>query len=689
MVSCVWQSSNSLEPISVISKHLNAVRGARELARRTRAAFARGQERTALKRLASEPVHLNTQFATLTSTALLEHFRNRRPRFFLGFESLSTGSLQPTLFPEQTSQLLEAAAILCSSETVEWLKDPVSEKIWPLDYHSDISFQTHDGSDIRSLWEINRLNHFITLGRAFAVTRDEAYAVKLFSDFDSWLEQNPLGRGPNWNCAMEVALRAVNLLAAFTLCRQAQCFTEERLLKWLQSLEQHGGHIERNLEFSYLGTTNHYLTDIVGLLWIGLVLPELNSADKWRNWAFQQLLNEMDKQVLPDGADYECATGYHRYALELFLYSFILCRQHQIEIEMKYWQKLRAMLHFVKSYLRPDGSAPLIGDSDGSQLLPIAPRQSDQHSYVLGVGALATADDRFAIGPITEEILWLFGESGVSDFKALCLSDSQIESQQFPAAGICVLRQDDLYLLFNAARHLRAGRSSHRHNDALSIEVYACGRAFIVDPGTYVYGANLAARHAFRSTAYHSTIQVDDSEQSTIHLLRPFHFGNEAKPAITHWESTIDIDRVSGMHVGYERLTGKVRHERRIDFYKRERWWLIEDRITGRGAHKITTRFHFADGLEILESKGSVSAVDETLGVKLLIIALDGDHEPELEPQFVSRQYGSRFPSLTGTWKNKLNLPGTLRWALVPIWGDEDEQTRRLAVARDLAKIVI
>ena len=689
MVSCVWQSSNSLDPISVTSKHVNAIRAARELARRTRAAFARGQERAALERLTNEPVHLNAQFAALTPTALLEHFRNRLPRFFSGFESSSTGSLQQTLFPDQTRQLLESATNYRFSEGVDWLKDPVSKRTWPLNFHSELSLQNHDGSDIRSLWEVNRLNHFITLGRAFAITRDEAYAKKLFDDFDSWLEQNPLGRGPNWNCAMEVALRAVNLLAAFTLCRHAQSFTEEQLFRWLQSLEQHGAHIERNLEFSYLGTTNHYLTDVVGLLWLGLVLPEITKADEWCEWSLQQLLNEMDKQVLPDGADYECATGYHRYALELFLYSFILCRQHQIEIDTKYWQKLKAMLHFVKSYLRPDGSAPLIGDSDGSQLLPITSHQSDQHSYVLGIGAVATADDRFVIGPITEEILWLNGESGVSDFKELRLNEGRVESQRFPAASICVLRQDHLYLLFNAARHLRAGRSSHRHNDALSIEVSACGRAFIVDPGTYVYGADLAARHAFRSTSYHSTIQVDDEEQSTIHLLRPFQFGNEARPAITHWESTIDIDRVAGLHVGYERLPGKVRHERWIDFYKGERWWLIEDRITGRGEHEITTRFHFADGLEVTNSKGSVSALDETLGAKLLIIALDGEHEPELEQQFVSRQYGSRLPSVTATWNSKLNLPCSLRWALVPICRDEDEQTRRLAVARDLAKIVI
>ena len=50
----------------------------------------------------------------------------------------------------------------------------------------------------------------------------------------------------------------------------------------LAVFEQHGAHIRRNLEFSYLATSNHYLSDIAGLLWLGIMLPELNAARGWR-----------------------------------------------------------------------------------------------------------------------------------------------------------------------------------------------------------------------------------------------------------------------------------------------------------------------------------------------------------------------------------------------------------------------
>ena len=49
-----------------------------------------------------------------------------------------------------------------------------------------------------------------------------------------------------------------------------------------------------------------------------------------------------------------------------------------------------------------------------------------------------------------------------------------------------MMRDDDLYLCFNTGRAGIQGRGSHGHNDALSIEISAGGRAFIRRPGTYV-----------------------------------------------------------------------------------------------------------------------------------------------------------------------------------------------------------
>jgi len=310
------------------------------------------------------------------------------------------------LLPDETGSLLSAAGQILNEhswpllgfglkhfgEQIEWCRDPLSGYVWQLDYHRDIQLIRGDGSDVRVLWEVNRLGHLLTMACAYAVGGDERFSEECFKQLQSWAQQNPYGRGINWACAMEVALRSMNLLAVFELLKHSPHFTPETLSLFLKLFHQHGTYITDNLEFSHIATSNHYLSDLAGLLWLGIMLPELRDSESWCDFASTELLREMDKQVLPDGADFESSTGYHRFVLELFLYSFILCRENDVEIPTEYWEKLHQMLRYMRAYMRPDGLAPLIGDSDGGQVFPICRRRADDLAHVLAVGAVAFKD---------------------------------------------------------------------------------------------------------------------------------------------------------------------------------------------------------------------------------------------------------------------------------------------------------
>ena len=607
--------------MSVLSKLKRAVRGevkpttvALEVLRRTRVSFSRQKEERSLEIVANRKARLRDRFAHMNDDQLLAHFRDRNaPNFFPGFRDPTTAKTQQLRFPGETTELIKSAGRICDEhcwpllgygekyfgEEIQWRRDPISGYVSPLVYHRDVELIRNDGSDVRVLWELNRLGHLLTLGRAYAVTRDEKLATEFLKQVRSWSDQNPFGHGPNWNCAMEVALRAINLLASFELFRQSRKLTGESLSHLLALFDQHGTYIRGNLEFSYIATSNHYFSDVVGLLWLGIMLPELHDADDWREFGFREMLREMDKQILPDGADFESSTGYHRFVLELILYSFLLCRLNKIEIPDAYWQRLRRMLEYVRSYIRPDGLAPLIGDTDGGQVLPLRQRAANDHAYVLPAGAVAFNDPLLKCVGASEELLWLLGEPGLSAFDSLPQNVQETRSVSFPDAGLHILRHDDLYLCFSATDAGLNGRGSHAHNDALSIEVSACGRAFLVDPGTFVYTGDLSARHKFRSTAFHSTIQVDDEEQNTTNANTPFVIGDEAHPAVTLWETGADFDRVIAEHNGYRRLPNPVTHRRTVTFNKNERWWLIDDELIGNGENNLSIRFHFDAGLDV------------------------------------------------------------------------------------------
>jgi hypothetical protein len=735
-----------IELAALVVDTRNALNG--DLRRGVNAGLLRRREQKQLAQLNRQHARLTPEFTRRSRAQLLEHFRARSsPKFFPGFaDPIKTASVQKELFPRETGQLLVAAERIADvhcwsllgfgdkcfgAPEINWTRDPLSGADWPLDYHADVNLFRGDGSDARVLWELNRLSQLITLGRAYVVMSEARPSGKAHSDgaellsseflrqVRSWRSQNPVGRGANWSCAMEVSLRAMNLLAAFALFLSSPRLDEDALAELLMMFDQHGAHIRRNLEYSHIATSNHYMCDVAGLLWLGIMLPELQDARAWRKFGLRELLGELDKQVLPDGADSESSSAYHRLKLELLLYSFLLCRENGIEIDEKHWRKLRAMAAYTRAYLRPDEQAPLIGDSDSGQILPIVKRAGDDHAYVVAIAdtlfgthasgvqhaggmrtvhtniqqharavhtnveqharAVHTNIQQHAGGVRTEEVLWILGEQGVRDYESLSVAPG-VESQAFPDAGIYILRHDDLYLLFNASGCGLNGRGSHGHNDALSVEVSAFKTAFIVDPGSYVYTADLHERHLFRSTAYHSTVQIDDVEQNTTDEKTPFVMGDEAHPRIVKWETNAEFDFVIAEHDGYQRLAQPVTHRRSVRFDRQNRFWLIEDEFSGVGMHHLDMRFHFNAGLEVSADNNAAVARDPHNGARLLIQTLDLEKAPRLEKQFTSRDYGEKEASQAANWPVDTAVPRTLRWLLLPLSAGEDARERLVEI---------
>jgi hypothetical protein len=711
------------QTLSITRKIKRALRGqvsaraaSLEAGRRVGVALRRRRERALLggdvdgrgTSRAAPGARLAHDFARMSGAELLAHFRLRAtPRFFAGLEKLGTagrGGVPPAggvaaLTGERVAALKDEAREVSAHRwpllgygtlefgaEVDWLRDPVSGARWPLQFHGDVALVRGDGSDVRVLWELNRLGHLLTLARAFALTSDEAFAEEFFAQVEGWRAQNPAGFGPNWACAMEVSLRAINLLACLQLLRRSRALDERRLASVLALFDEHGRHVRRNLEFSYIATGNHYLSDVAGLFWLGLLLPELREAAAWRAFGLRELLREMDKQILADGADCESSTGYQRFVTEIFLYSFLLCRANSVEVEERYWRKLRSMLEYVRAYLRPDGRAPLVGDADGGRVLALARRGSDDHAYLLGVGAAAFGEPRFKpYAEAPEEVFWLLGAEGVSAYEGLETTGARAAtSALFEHAGACVLREGDLYMMLNASGTGLSGRGAHGHNDALSVEVSARGVSFVSDPGTYVYTADARARQLFRSTAYHSTVSVDGAEQNSIDEDAPFQIGDEARPRVVAWESDSARDTAVAEHYGYERLpAGPVTHRRAVTFDKREGFWLVEDTLRGSGIHDFKFVFHAAPGRGAgLIDDSTVEINDAATGARLLIASLDSLPGVKLEPRWSSRDYGSKVETVAACWTLRAPAPLESRWLLAPVGAGEDAAARLELVAR-------
>lgn len=671
-----------------------------EAARRARAALARRRERAFVGETGGAllPPRLLPPYAGLSPTLLLEHFRTRSaPAFPQGLEEAGGRAFREVLadrFPGEGPALAREArdvieggrwpllgfGVLEFGREPDWLRDPASGARWPLRYHGDLELVRGDGGDVRVLWELNRLGHLVTLARAFAATGDEEFAAEALRQACHWRESNPLGLGPNWACAMEVALRAVNLLASFRLLLRSSALDEGGLAFFLALLAEHGAHVRRNLEYSHVRTSNHYLSDVAGLFWLGVCLPELEGARAWRDFGRRELRREMGKQVLADGADAEASTGYHRFVTELFLCSFALARRNGVDLGPDFGAGLRSMLAYARTYLRPDGRAPLVGDADGGRFLDLSRRAADDHGYLLALGAAAFGEASLRPeGEAPPELLWLLGREGLSGFDGLPPAPAPA-SRAFPEAGTYVLRDADLYLLLNGCGAGLGGRGSHGHNDKLSIEVSARGHSFVRDPGTFVYTADTRERQRFRSTAYHSTVEVDGAEQAETHEGLPFVIGDESRPRLVRWESGGARDLAVVEHGGYARLAGgPVIHRRAVLFDKNARLWIVEDSLAGRGRHAFRFRLHFAPGVEAAGWLGRAGGACAKIGgASLLVVPLErlGGAAPEFEPRWCSTDYGAKARTVAACWAVEAEAPLLVRWALVPVGAGESEAER-------------
>ncbi len=566
---------------------------------------------------------------------------------------------------------------------IDWHADPATGARWPFNHHTRVPYKIGHAADVRAVWELNRLQHFTTLGRAYLLTGDESYTEEFLIQLASWYEENPPNFGVNWMVAMEAAIRAINIIAALEMFRASPNMTDQAIELILKLLLAHAQFIRSHLEFSYRTSSNHYLSNLTGLFAIGMVLPCFKESVGWVNYSAPRLLSEMGKQVTSDGVDYEGTIGYHRLVLEMFLTFFAMSRESRIELPVECWGRLESMFDFVRHYLKPDQTAPVIGDSDDGRLIRFKERPPVDHSYLMPIAAVLFENDIFKqSNRIDEEALWWFGEAGHDTFEGLEISEIGPVSQAFPNSQIYIQREGPLYAIIDCGDHGAGGRGSHAHSDALSFEVYAFDRTFLRDPGTFVYNASERWRNRFRSTAYHNTVQVDGRDISPIMPGHLFALGRNVRPQVYRWESTDEQDVLDAAHYGYTRLDEPVTHRRVMTFDKREGYWIIEDYFTGSGTHQFEFFFNFDYGLDVNLAPDLRITATGARAAMAIIPASQHGFEAKFATRWVSLNYGTRVRASGIIYRLYAGVPFENVTLIVPYRLGEEARVERIAGAR-------
>lgn len=619
---------------------------------------------------------------------------------------------------------------------IDWHIDFKSKHRWPVEHYSRLTIvDPKGGFDVKIPWELSRFHHGVRLGQAYLYTVNEEYAKELIAQLSQWIKTNPYEFGVNWVGPMDVAIRAVNWVWAVFAILESESLTESFLAQWLASLEKHGEYLAKHLEDGW-PRTNHLIANLVGLAYLGILFPEFKDAAKWKETALKRLWEEVERQIYADGLDYEASISYHRLVTEMVLSVVALCLVNSIEVPDIIRVRLREMLDAIMYYTQPDGFAPAIGDADDGRLHVLSAHRDPlrkvwDHRHLLALGSLVLEREMpewagfidptergwsIAAGSEWQDAFWFFASDAAARYsdvltrttarpegvgpddwvkiseglrvRARALSKEPLRttelhgSREFEAGGLYIMRHQGHQMVIDAGDVGQAGAGGHAHNDTLSMTLHAFGMPLLIDPGVFAYTSDPISRNAFRSTAYHNTVQIGDEEINRFpENGELFRLTQDAQVTIHRWISQPAYDLFDASHNGYSRLNPAVIHRRQVFFDKQARLWVLHDQVTKvkrEGEPEadqeidITARFHFAPHPVRLD-RASNAVYCEFPDARLLLLPLgEFPLTVALDDAWIAPRYGVKQRAPVAKFTGRVKLPADLVLLLYPHQGNVD-----------------
>ncbi len=196
--------------------------------------------------------------------------------------------------------------------------DPFTGETWPDRHGKRIDYRHLVVGDPKWIWELNRCQGLSVLTAAWLVTGDERYGRAASDRLLAWIRSHPPGRGIAWSSGFEAGIRAISLALTIDGLRESPFLTDAELALALTALWQHGRWIRRDPSLGS-SANNHRIGELVGLVVIASLAPELRDAPRWRSEALEELAAEAGRQIRSDGTSAEQAFSYHLFVVDLLL----------------------------------------------------------------------------------------------------------------------------------------------------------------------------------------------------------------------------------------------------------------------------------------------------------------------------------------------------------------------------------
>jgi uncharacterized heparinase superfamily protein len=380
----------------------------------------------------------------------------------------------------------------------------------------------------------------------------------------SWHACTGFGRGDAWH-PYPAALRAWSWCGLHRDLAAGGDIEPE----FVAGLAAHAGFLRRHLEYDVGG--NHLIKGLKALAGLAVFFAD----ERLLRQALRRLAGELARQVLADGGHYERAPAYHCQVLADLIDVADLLQVAAWRPADELTAAIGRMRQWLGAVLTPGGQVPLLNDG-----YPVDP----ELLAVLRPGPDPIAPDR----PL------------------LVLSQT----------GLVRASAGGWHLLADVGPPCPPSLPAHAHADTFGCLVHVDGAPLLVDTGTSTYEPGPVRRYE-RSTAAHSTVQVDGADSTEVWGV--FRAGRRARVSGLAAHAGASGITCEAVHDGFRHLPGQPTHRRR--------WSLagdglrVEDEVNGRGRHEIVVRWQLAPGLAVRAVGGGALVTGPAGAVSVAVTA--------------------------------------------------------------------
>ncbi len=484
-------------------------------------------------------------------------------------------------------------------------------------------------------WQLHKWSFYIGFLAAYDATKEEKYLKRLEELIVNWYECNYTDDHPSemsWH-DHATALRLGSLIYIWEYVRTSDYrMSDTSLMILLNIVETHCDIL--STEKFYMRHNNHGFDQSLFLYLASVNFPTLKNADKWHAIALERLLDEIDIAFTSEGMHIENSPSYLIGMLQRVDLVSKMLHHYEPKEHLGLDALVNDSLRCLAYLIHPDGSLPMLGDTDHSTRVYTMNHLKQYDNFQL-FQYMQTKAKKGLIGEHIPDAV--FAESGYAVFRDGWHTEDTFDSM--------------IHLVF------KCGFLSnfHRHDDDLNFILMGMGEYWFVDGGIYNYAEQDPYRLYLRSDKAHN-IPVLAGVKASRRLTKE----KKQQARIIDHSLSHDISWVKAQSYMYPGF----RMTRKIEYIRPDRF-IITDKVM-RDDGKVTPyelMFHIPLDKEIIINEDA--SVDIT-GKRSNRIHMSFDGEGDLSFELLSAINTTEYLGWQSKEFNKVEPVYTLRCKVIP-----------------------